>query len=63
MKLIYISSYNIPTKNALGIQITQMCAAFAEQGAEVELIVPKGSEKRSLFEYYGTKNNFKVKLK
>ncbi len=60
MKLIYLSSYNIPTKNALGIQITQMCNAFAGENVEVELIIPKQKNK-NLFEFYNIKENFKVK--
>ncbi|MEA2112502.1 MAG: glycosyltransferase family 4 protein [Patescibacteria group bacterium] len=61
MKVIYLSSYNIPTKNALGIQITQMCKAFADKGVEVELIVPKQKDKVNLFKFYNIKANFKIK--
>ncbi|MFC1775246.1 glycosyltransferase [Patescibacteria group bacterium] len=62
MKLVYLSTYNIPTKNALGIQITQMCNSFAGQGVEVELIVPKQKKKeKKLFEYYNMEKSFKVK--
>lgn len=62
MKLIYLSSYNIPTKNVLGMQITQMCDAFAKNNVDVELIVPKNNKKeKNIFEYYNLEKNFKVK--
>ncbi|MCK5285786.1 MAG: glycosyltransferase family 4 protein [Candidatus Pacebacteria bacterium] len=62
MKLIYLSNYNIPTQNALGIQITQMCVAFTKEKIDVELIVPKQKNKnKNLFEYYGIEKSFKVK--
>jgi glycosyltransferase involved in cell wall biosynthesis len=40
-----------------------MCESFAEQGNEVELIVPKRKNfiKESVFDYYGIRKNFKIK--
>ena len=62
MKLIYLSNYRIPTQNALGIQITKMCEAFARKNIDVELIIPKyNKNKQDLFEYYDLKKIFKVK--
>lgn len=62
MKLIYISNSRIPTEKAHGYQICKMCEAFAEQGNEVELIVPKRRNfiKESAFDYYGIRKNFKI---
>ena len=63
MKLIYIANNRIPTEKAHGIQIAKMCEAFAIQGLEVELILPWrfNKIKKSIFEYYDVKNNFKLK--
>ncbi len=43
MKFFYIANIRLPTEKAHGIQIMEMCAAFAEQGSQVELVVPKRS--------------------
>ena len=40
MKLLYIANIRLPTEKAHGIQIMEMCAAFADQGLSVELITP-----------------------
>lgn len=41
MRFIYIANIRLPTEKAHGIQIMEMCAAFAAQGSAVELVVPK----------------------
>lgn len=48
---------------AHGIQIMQMCEAFAAAGLEVELVVPKRFNliKTDPFEYYNVKKIFKIK--
>ena len=63
MKLIYIANARMPTEKAHGIQIARMCEAFANNDVEVELIIPKrlNSLKEGIFNYYGIKNNFKIK--
>ncbi|MFC1757089.1 glycosyltransferase [Patescibacteria group bacterium] len=63
MKLIYIVNARIPTEKAHGIQITKMCEAFANQGLEVELVVPwrLNKIKKNTFQYYGLSKNFKIK--
>lgn len=43
MKFFYIANIRLPTEKAHGIQIMEMCSAFAEQGLQVELVVPKRS--------------------
>ncbi len=40
-KILYIANIRLPTERAHGVQIMEMCAAFAKSGAEVELCVPK----------------------
>lgn len=61
-KLIYIANIRLPTERAHGIQIMEMCAAFAHQGVEVELVVPKrfNNIKTDPFEYYHLDKMFKI---
>ena len=63
MRLVYIVNARIPTEKAHGYQISKMCEQFSEQGFEVELWKPRRANpiKDSLFDYYGLKNNFKVR--
>lgn len=62
-KIIYISNVRLPTEKAHGIQIVKMCEAFSSYGLEVELVVPWrfNKIKKSIFKYYGIKENFKIK--
>lgn len=41
MKLYYIANARIPHKKAYAIQIAKMCEAFVEEGADLELIIPR----------------------
>lgn len=61
-KLFYIANVRLPTEKAHGLAIMKMCEAFARQGVEVELIIPKrkNSIKENPFEYYGVEENFKI---
>ena len=63
MKLVYLSELRLPTKNAHGFQIMNMCAAFAGEGVEVLLLVPwrKNLLKEEPFDFYGVKRNFAIK--
>lgn len=66
MKILYIANVRIPTEMAHGVQIMHMCEAFADNGAEVELVVPRRFSisdigKKDPFEYYGVKRNFTIK--
>lgn len=63
MKLIYIANARIPTEKAHGIQIAKMCEAFALADLEVNLVLPWRFNpiKTNIFEYYGVRNNFRVK--
>lgn len=62
-KLIYIANIRLPTERAHGIQIMEMCAAFAHQGLDVELVVPfrYNHIKEEPFQYYHMKQTFKIK--
>jgi len=62
-KIIYIANARIPTEKAHGIQIMKMCEAFAKNGAEIDLILPRrfNKIKQDPFEYYGVERVFKIK--
>jgi len=62
-KLIYIANIRLPTEKAHGIQIMEMCNAFADQGLEVELIVPNRTNpiKEDPFVYHDVKRNFLIR--
>ena len=62
MKLVYLANIGLPAYWAHEIQIMKMCEAFALNGAEVELVVPRRSRniKEDLFDLYGVKDIFKI---
>ncbi len=61
-RILYIANQRMPTEKAYGIQITKMCEAFALQGIDVTLLMPqrRNPSGKTIFDYYGTKNNFKI---
>lgn len=63
MKLVYIANARMPIEKAHGVQISKMCEAFGNTGIELELVLPFRFNpiKKSIFEYYEVKNNFKIK--
>lgn len=63
MKLIYLSNLRLPTRNAHGFQVMNMCSAFARSGVEVLLLVPWRFNllKEEPFKFYGLKPTFKIK--
>ena len=63
MKLIYIANSRIPTNKAHGFQIMKMCEAFSNAGINIELWLPRRFNpiKESPFEYYGIRENFKIR--
>ena len=60
---MYLANVRLPTEKAHGIQIAKMCEAFANAGADVELIAPKRLNhlKADVFDYYGVQKNFTMK--
>ncbi len=62
-RIVYIANARIPTERANGIQIVHMCEAFAEAGADVELVVPWRFNplKEDAYQYYGVKKNFSIR--
>lgn len=62
-KLLYLSNLRLPTEKAYGIQIAEMCSAFAGTGLEVLLAYPyRRNPHKDFFSYYGIKRNFKIKV-
>lgn len=62
MKIAYLFNSRMPTEKAHGFQIMQMCDAFAKNGHDVTLIVPKRKNpiKESAWEYYGMETSFRI---
>jgi glycosyltransferase involved in cell wall biosynthesis len=62
MKILYITNARIPTEKAHGIQIIKTCEAFSSLVDNVELVIPRRMNyiKKSPFEYYEIKRNFKI---
>src|SRR6266498_1427290 len=62
MKLIYLANQRLPTEKAYGIQIGKMCEAFAAQGLNVELLIPKRKNPsgKNVFDYYKLLPHFKI---
>lgn len=67
MRLVYIANARIPSEKANTYQTLKMCEAFADQGAEVELVYPRLHntpemlQVDSIWDYYGLRNNFRLK--
>jgi glycosyltransferase involved in cell wall biosynthesis len=62
-RLSYLANIRLPTEKAHGIQIMEMCQAFADHGIEVELIVPRrlNSLKEDPFVYHDVRKTFVIK--
>ena len=62
-KLLYILNQRMPTEKAYGIQVANMCSAFAAQGCAVELVIPARNTrlKDNLYSYYGVPETFAVR--
>jgi len=63
MNILYLAFIRLPTEKAHGVQIMKTCEALAEQGVDVELVIPgrKTYIKENPFEYYDVKKNFSIK--
>src|ERR1700752_2394252 len=62
MRLYYIVNARIPTEKAHGIQIMEMCQAFAETGQDVTLVIPRRGNpiKEDPFSFYEIKRSFRI---
>ncbi|MBY0539735.1 glycosyltransferase [Patescibacteria group bacterium] len=63
MKIQYLAFIRLPTEKAHGLQIMKTCEALAEEGHEVELVIPgrKTHIEDDAFSYHGSIQNFKIK--
>lgn len=43
-ELLYIANYRMPTERTHGLQVAKMCEAFAAEGIDVTLLVPRRGE-------------------
>ena len=62
VRILYVVNQRMPTEKAYGIQIAKMCEAFALNVVDVTLLMPQrgNPSRKTVFEYYGTINNFKI---
>lgn len=67
MKFFYLANIRLPTEKAHGLQIMQMCEAFANTDADLTLIVPRRVNTpemdriHDIWAYYGVSRNFMVR--
>ena len=61
-KILYIANVRLPTEKAHGVQIMEMCHAFASLGNDVELVVPRRKNQitKETFSFYDLPKNFLV---
>jgi len=62
-KLVFIANIRLPTEKAHGLAVMKMCEAFANQGIETTLVVPRRLNRVKVdpFEYYEIERVFKLK--
>jgi glycosyltransferase involved in cell wall biosynthesis len=64
MRMVFISSSQVPSDTANSIQVMKVCQAFAQLGHEVTLLVPgpqpENSDPPNLRQHYGLQTLFKV---
>lgn len=62
MRIAYVANVRLPTERAHGLQIMEMCRAFAREGHDVRLVVPKRRNRitESPWEHYGMRPEFEI---
>lgn len=62
-EIFYIADIRLPTEKAHGIQIMEMCSAFAKNNIKATLIIPRRLNpiKDDIFAYYDISKNFSIK--
>lgn len=66
MRLLYVSSAQIPSRSTNALQVIRMCEAFGAVGAEVTLVHPHRIGNRpegygdDIWEFYGVESPFKI---
>ena len=65
LELLYITSQTFPATKASGVQVMQMCEAFASIGAKVKLVALEPDKnilsETDLQQYYGVVPNFEIR--
>lgn len=68
MKIIYLSSSELPSRQANAVHVINMCQSLSELGHEVTLFGRRGSETPTvqgngeIFDYYGVRGGFRLVL-
>lgn len=68
MKIIYLSSSELPSRQANAVHVINMCQALSELGHEVTLFGRQGSGSptvqgnEDIFDYYGVRGGFRLGL-
>ena len=62
MRIAYVANIRLPTEKAHGLQIMEMCRAFARNGHRVRLIVPEraASNPETPWAFYGIEPDFEI---
>lgn len=63
MKIVYVHKSFIPSRTANSIHVMNICAALANMGHQVTLLVPDVKELRNrsdIFSFYGVQPNFEI---
>lgn len=62
MKILYISSSKLPSRQANGVHVMKMCQALARQGHQVIMLARRGEKKikEDIWGYYGVKRCFEI---
>jgi glycosyltransferase involved in cell wall biosynthesis len=64
MKIVYIASSIIPSRTANSVHVMKMCQALANNGHEVELLIPDKIEKdiktENIYDFYDVKKCFRI---
>lgn len=64
MNIVYLSRSMLPSKTANSVHVMKMCQALAQNGHDVTLVACRSSRDpiASLYEHYGVKRNFQIRL-
>jgi glycosyltransferase involved in cell wall biosynthesis len=60
MRIAYLSDSTIPSRKANGIQVMNMCQAFANAGHDVTLFARPGDPSQDHFDFYGVAPIFEI---
>ena len=62
MRIAYCAHSKVPSREANSIHVVKMCQALANQGIDIELLVPNlQAEKGDPFDFYGVDKIFRIK--